>query len=117
MGDATNGGRSPLSVPDAETVLYWGKQIKYPGLRASPNDVTGNHPGTQWDGKPHIHLPGTGRGGHVPVDPGVTPIPRTALEVGGTAMSLYIVYKVGRAVIISTVATPAAGAVSLAVPY
>jgi hypothetical protein len=41
--------------------------------RAKPNDVTGNHPGTQWDGKPHIHIPGAGSGGHVPVEPGVRP--------------------------------------------
>jgi len=41
--------------------------------RAKPNDVTGNHPGTKWDGKSHIHIPGAGRGGHVPVEPGVRP--------------------------------------------
>lgn len=36
------------------------------------NDVTGDHVGS-WHGGPHIHLPGAGRSGHVPVEPGVRP--------------------------------------------
>lgn len=58
---------------DAETVLDWADEVGYPGVRASAADVTGNHPGSYWEGRPHIHIPGAGRGGHVPVDPGVTP--------------------------------------------
>lgn len=43
------------------------------GVRAGRGDVgfpsNWNIPGNP----PHIHIPGAGRGGHVPVQPGVTP--------------------------------------------
>ena len=47
--------------------------VPNPDRERDANDVTGNHLGTQWDGVTHIHLAGAGRGGHVPVDPGVRP--------------------------------------------
>jgi hypothetical protein len=68
VDEVTHRGRKALSVDDAETVLKWADEINYPGVRASFNDVTGKH----WIG-PHIHIPGAGRGGHVPVKPGVRP--------------------------------------------
>jgi len=71
VDEASLGGRKPLSRGDADTIMDWADEVNYPGARAKHNDVTGNHPGTQWDGKPHIHIPGAGRGGHVPVEPGV----------------------------------------------
>jgi hypothetical protein len=73
VDEASHGGRTPLPRGQAETVLDWAQEYKHPGARATPNDVSGNHPGTQWNGKPHIHLPGAGRGGHVPVEQGVKP--------------------------------------------
>jgi RHS repeat-associated protein len=82
VNSATNGGRKPLSVGSAETVLDWAAESSYPGARAGPTDVVGDHPGTQWDGKPHIHIPGAGRGGHVLVQPGVQP--RDPKVFGGT---------------------------------
>jgi hypothetical protein len=71
VDEASHGGRSPLPREQAETVLDWAQEYKHPGARATSNDVTGNHPGTQWNGKPHIHIPGAGRGGHIPVERGV----------------------------------------------
>lgn len=62
-----------MSRSDAETILDWANEYKYPKVRAKPSDVTGNHPGTYWDGKPHIHIPSAGRSGHIRVDPGVRP--------------------------------------------
>jgi len=73
VDEETHGGRRPLSRDDAETILDWADEVRYPGARATANDVTGNHPGTQWHRRPHIHIPGAGRGGHVPVQPGVKP--------------------------------------------
>jgi len=73
--EATNGGRKPLSVDDAETVLDWADEVNYPGWRAKPGDVANP---SNWDaagGQPHIHIPGAGRSGHVPVQPGVRPRP------------------------------------------
>lgn len=74
VNDATFGGRIPLDLDDAETVLDWAGELGYPGARASPGDVSDpsnwlGHPGRP----PHIHLPGAGRGGHVPVRPGLPP--------------------------------------------
>ena len=65
-------GRKPLSRDDAETVLDWAEEVKYPGVRAKPGDVASP---SNWKANPvpHIHLPGAGRGGHVPVEPGVSP--------------------------------------------
>jgi FlaG/FlaF family flagellin (archaellin) len=74
VNEVTHGGRKALSIEDATTVLEWGKEYNYPGLRAKPGDVASP---SNWKAKPvpHIHLPGAGRGGHVPVDPGVLPLP------------------------------------------
>lgn len=68
VNEATLGGRKPLRVGDAETILDWANQIGYPGVRAGASDVSGAH----WRA-PHINIPGMGRHGHVPVDPGVLP--------------------------------------------
>ena len=74
VDEVTHGGRKPLSVEDAETVLDWAEEVDYPGLRAGPGDVANP---SNWTANPvpHIHIPGAGRGGHVPVQPGVTPRP------------------------------------------
>jgi len=72
VNETTNGGRKPLTVDQAETVLDWATEVKLPGARAVPSDVIGNHPGTKFDGIPHIHIPGVGNG-HIPVAPGVNP--------------------------------------------
>jgi RHS repeat-associated protein len=76
VDEVTNGGRKPLSVDDANTVLDWADEVQYPGARAKPGDVSSP---SNWTGHPnqppHIHLPGAGRGGHVPVQPGVQPRP------------------------------------------
>ncbi len=69
--EATHGGRKPLSVDDAETVLDWATEVglrrrAIPGDVATPSNWTSNP-------VPHIHLEGCGRGGHVPVMPGVKP--------------------------------------------
>lgn len=71
--EATNNGTKPLSVEDANTVLDWAQEQNIPGVRAGPGDVSSpsNWPGG--GGQPHIHVPGTGVGGHIPVDPGVAP--------------------------------------------
>ncbi len=74
VDEATNGGRKALSKDDAETILDWAGEVKYPGARAKPGDVSDP---SNWHGPPdhppHIHIPGAGRGGHVPVQPGVRP--------------------------------------------
>jgi hypothetical protein len=74
VNEVTNDGRKTLSKDDAETILDWADEVGYPGARAKPGDVARpsnwkNHP----DRPPHIHIPNAGRGGHVPVDPGVRP--------------------------------------------
>lgn len=69
---ATNGGRKPLSAGDAETVLDWGKETGYPGVRASPGDVSRPSNWSGSGGQPHIHVPGIGSG-HIPVEDGVKP--------------------------------------------
>jgi RHS repeat-associated protein len=71
--EASDEGHTAICKEDAETLLDWAKEFEYPGVRAKPNDVTGNHPGDFWDGKPHIHIPGAGIKGHIPVQPGVRP--------------------------------------------
>jgi RHS repeat-associated protein len=70
--EATNSGRKPLSLEEANTVVEWAVETKYPGFRAGTADVSSpsNWPGGNF--QPHIHLKGVG-GGHVPVAPGVTP--------------------------------------------
>jgi RHS repeat-associated protein len=69
VNDISNGGRTPIRPEDAGAIIDLGKGANYPGIRAGPSDVQGDH----WIG-PHIHVPHTGRGGHVPVQPGVEPI-------------------------------------------
>ena len=72
VNDATRGGRVPLSAQDAQTVMQWAREVNYPGFRASAGDLASP---SNWTANPvpHIHLPGVGRGGHVPVAPGLTP--------------------------------------------
>jgi RHS repeat-associated protein len=72
VNEVTNGGRTPLSTQDGQTVLEWAKETHYPGARATPGDVASP---SNWKANPvpHIHLPGAGRGGHVPVEPGFQP--------------------------------------------
>ncbi len=72
VDEATLGGRKPLSVDDADTILDWAREYNYPGVRASPGDV-GVPSNWTANPQPHIHIPGAGRGGHVPVQPGVQP--------------------------------------------
>jgi hypothetical protein len=74
VDEATNGARKPLPVGDAETILDWADETKYPGVRAGAGDVA--RP-SNWDagaGQPHIHVPGIGTG-HIPVEDGVKPRP------------------------------------------
>jgi hypothetical protein len=72
VDEVTFGGRKHLSRADAETILDWADEVRYPGVRASPGDLATP---SNWISNPvpHIHLPGAGRGGHVPVEPGVLP--------------------------------------------
>jgi RHS repeat-associated protein len=75
VDEATHFGRKPLSVDDANTVLDWAHEVQYPGVRAGAGDVGSP---SNWNGGgnvPHIHIPGAGRNGHVPVEPGVAPRP------------------------------------------
>ncbi|MGH9874446.1 MAG: RHS repeat-associated core domain-containing protein, partial [Pyrinomonadaceae bacterium] len=72
VDETTLGGRKPLSVDDANTILDWAKEINYPGARVNPGCVA--CPLT-WTGGPHFHIPGAGRGGHIPVQPGLGPRP------------------------------------------
>lgn len=73
VDEVTIGGRRPLAVGDAESVLDWADEYNYPGWRAKAGDVSSPSNWTGAQGTPHIHLPGAGRGGHVPVQPGVPP--------------------------------------------
>lgn len=72
VNEASAGGRRALSRSDAETVLDWAEETGYPGVRAHPNDVSDP---SNWQANPvpHVHIPGAGRGGHVPVEAGVRP--------------------------------------------
>ncbi|MBM4001476.1 MAG: RHS repeat-associated core domain-containing protein [Planctomycetes bacterium] len=72
VDETTLGGRRPLTTSQAETVLDWADEVGYPGVRAKPGDVADP---SNWTGNPvpHIHIPAAGRGGHVPVQPGVRP--------------------------------------------
>jgi hypothetical protein len=72
VNEATNGGRTALSASDAQTVGQWADETGYPGARASAGDVASP---SNWDANPvpHVHLPGVGRGGHIPVAPGTLP--------------------------------------------
>ena len=72
VDEATRNGRKPLTRDNAETILDWADEVNYPGVRAKPGDVADP---SNWTANPvpHIHIPGAGRGGHVPVEPGVRP--------------------------------------------
>jgi RHS repeat-associated protein len=72
VDEVTLGGRKPLSAADAETVLDWADEVRYPGAGATAGDLATP---SNWKANPvpHIHIPGAGRGGHVPVEPGVKP--------------------------------------------
>lgn len=71
VDEATLGGRQPLTVDQAQTVLDWADEVGYPGVRAGPGDVSVP---SNWTANPvpHIHFPGVGSG-HIPVDPGLPP--------------------------------------------
>jgi hypothetical protein len=72
VDEATLGGRKPLTVDQANAVLDWAGEIGYDGVRASAGDLATP---SNWGANPvpHIHVPGAGRRGHVPVDSGVRP--------------------------------------------
>jgi hypothetical protein len=72
VNEATLGGRRPLTASDAQIVMQWAREINYPGFRAGAADLASP---SNWVANPvpHIHLPGVGRGGHVPVVPGIIP--------------------------------------------
>jgi RHS repeat-associated protein len=78
--EATNGGRVPLSPEEADILIEWAQEYDYPNWDAAPGDIGHGGLNPNWDpkktgeGQPHIHLPGAGRGGHVPVEPGMTPV-------------------------------------------
>jgi len=78
VDEASLKAHKALKTGDAEIILDWAKEVKYPGWRADIGDVT--FP-SKWKGRkghpkePHIHIPGVGSG-HIPVDPGVIPWPR-----------------------------------------
>jgi RHS repeat-associated protein len=74
VDEVTLGGRKPLTKQQAETILDWAKETNYPGARATATDLASP---SNWKSNPvpHIHMPGAGRGGHVPVEPGVSPRP------------------------------------------
>src|SRR5262249_31671002 len=79
------GGRRPLTSEQAEVILDWANEVGYPGWRAGPADVL---PPGNWSGGTHIHLPGAGRAGHVPVGPGVRPRgTNVAAGVNGTSIA------------------------------
>jgi RHS repeat-associated protein len=70
---ATNNGTTPLSVEDANTVLDWALELNIQNVRAGEGDVSVPSNWTACPNQPHIHIPNTGLGGHIPVEPGVTP--------------------------------------------
>jgi RHS repeat-associated protein len=74
VSEAARKGRVALCLENANAILDWAKEYRYPGASALPGDVASP---SNWRANPvpHIHLPGTGRSGHVPVVPGVPPRP------------------------------------------
>jgi RHS repeat-associated protein len=74
VNEATFGGRKALTKDQAQTVLDWAKETKYPGVRASPSDLASP---SNWKANPvpHIHMDGVGRNTHVPVEAGFVPRP------------------------------------------
>jgi RHS repeat-associated protein len=71
--EATRSGNKPLSVEDANTVLDWAQEQGIQGVRASEGDVSVPSNWTARPDLPHIHIPNTGVGTHIPVEPGLTP--------------------------------------------
>ncbi len=71
--EATNNGTKPLCVEDANTVLDWAEEQEIPGVRAGEGDVSVPSNWNANPDQPHIHIPGTGIGNHIPVEPGVPP--------------------------------------------
>jgi hypothetical protein len=78
IDEATMGGRKPLPVSSAESALDLADEVGLPS-RAGPGDVGfpsnwhGGRPPNIPPGQPHIHIPGSVNGGHIPVHPGVSP--------------------------------------------
>jgi hypothetical protein len=72
--EATTGGRKALSTRESQIVIDWAQETNYPTFRASANDLA--FP-SNWTANPipHIHLPGAVKGGHIPVAPGLAPVP------------------------------------------
>lgn len=70
VDEASLGGRKALDSQTANTVLDWADEVKYPGWRATADDLApiANH----WIRGPHIHIPSVGSG-HIPVLSGVVP--------------------------------------------
>lgn len=68
--EASLGGRRAVSAAEAETLLEWAKEVGTP-FRASASDLATSQ--NHWIGGAHIHIEGIGRGGHIPVLPGVIP--------------------------------------------
>ena len=73
VAEATNKGTKPLSVDNAETVLDWAAEVKYPGVRANARDVASPSNWNILGNPPHIHLKGIAKSDHIPVMPGVKP--------------------------------------------
>jgi hypothetical protein len=82
VDEVKEGGKRPLAPEEAETILDWADEANYPRRRASPGDVADP---SNWKGHPerlpHVHLPGAGRGGHIPVQSGVRPRTRIGFVV------------------------------------
>jgi DDE domain len=100
--DITNGGRKPLSKGDAEALQDLARRVRYPGFRASPDDLAtkDNHwkpdPTNQPEGQPHIHMPGVKKDSHIPVEPG-TQVKFITLnnlaKAGAAATVIYLGYQ------------------------
>jgi RHS repeat-associated protein len=62
--EATLNGRKALTVADTKIVTELANEVKYPGFRATLEDM--NPINNHWGGGAHIHLPGI-RSGHIPI--------------------------------------------------
>jgi RHS repeat-associated protein len=71
--EATNYGNVPMSVENANTVLDWAEEQGISNVRAGSSDVSVPSNWSANPSQPHIHIPDTGLGGHIPVEPGVAP--------------------------------------------
>jgi RHS repeat-associated protein len=66
INSLTNGGRKPLTDADAGAALDLARGLGIPGLEDHRDE------GAHWKGgneQPHIHIPATGAGTHIPVEP------------------------------------------------